>query len=369
MSSIVTDVNASSSTQPSVSTVGELITDRSIIVCCGSGGVGKTTVAAAIGVEGARRGKRTCVVTVDPARRLANALGLDNLPNQPALIKGDWPGELGALMLDPKTTFDDLVMRYAADPDQAEGILSNRLYRNLSDALSGTHEYMAMEKLYELHEDDRFELIVVDTPPTRNALDFIDAPKRLTRFLENRFFRVLMMPTRAYLKAVSVATQSFLRTISRVVGSEVVDDAVAFFKAFEGMEQGFRERANRVLELLGEPSTAFVLVASPRADAVTQAVFFAEELAESAIPVQALIVNRMHPTFGTDSRQNSDCASNSGHLPPELEVFVRNLSDFAAVAAREEENLAQLRERVNPAPVARVPFLADDVHDLQGLEL
>src|SRR5207302_9521111 len=155
-------------------------------------------------------------------------------------------------------------VRYAHDPQQAEGILDNRLYRNLSDALSGTQEYMAMEKLYELHEEGGFDLIVVDTPPTRSALDFLSAPRRLTRFLDNRIFRLLVMPTRAYLKAVSVATQTFLRAVSRVVGGEVVGDAVAFFRAFEGMEQGFRDRAGRVLELLSDQHTAFVLVAAPR---------------------------------------------------------------------------------------------------------
>src|SRR5205807_3885364 len=175
-------------------------------------------------------------------------------------IDGDWSGELWAMMLDTKSTFDSLVLKYAPNRQQAEGILRNRFYRNISGALSGTQEYMAMEKLFELHDEGRFDLIVVDTPPTRNALDFIDAPRRLTRFLDNRIFRLLVMPTRAYLKAVSFATQTFLKTVSRVVGGEVVSDAVAFFQAFEGMEQGFRDRAGRVLELLSDQHTAFVLV-------------------------------------------------------------------------------------------------------------
>src|SRR6202022_4055239 len=175
---------------------------------------------------------------------------------------------------------------YAASAEQAEGNLANRLYRNISGALSGTQEYMAMEKLYQLHDEGRFDLVVVDTPPTRNALDFLDAPRRLTRFLDNRIFRLLMMPTRAYLRAVGIATQTFLRTVSKVVGSEVVKDAVDFFTAFEGMEQGFRTRAQRVLELLSEPETAFVLVAAPRKDAVAEALFFARRLQESSISIQ-----------------------------------------------------------------------------------
>ncbi len=333
-----------------------LTTDRSIVVCCGSGGVGKTTTAAALAVEGARRGRRACVVTIDPAKRLADALGLASLSNVPSPVEGDWSGELHALMLDTKSTFDSLVGRYAATEEQARVILSNRLYRNIAGALSGTQEYMAMEKLYELAADDRFDLIVVDTPPTRNALDFLDAPRRLTRFLDNRIFKVLTMPTRAYLKAVSVATQGFLRTVSRVVGGEVVADAVAFFQAFEGMEQGFRDRAVQVLELLRAPETAFVLVTSPRRDAVGEAGFFAEKLAESAIDVDALVVNRLHPPFGS-----APVAEGLGDLS-------RNLADFRTMAEREEQHFQALARRVAPAPVGRVPVLVNDVHDLSGLQ-
>ena len=335
----------------------ELATERAIVVCCGSGGVGKTTTAAALALEGAKQGKRSCVVTIDPAKRLADALGLSELTNEPRQIDGDWSGELWALMLDTKTTFDSLVTRYAASPQQAQSILDNRLYRNISGALSGTQEYMAMEKLYELSNEGRFDLVVVDTPPTRNALDFLDAPRRLTRFLDNRIFRLLMMPTRAYLKAVSFATQTFLRTISRVVGGEVVSDAVAFFQAFEGMEEGFRQRAAAVLELLKARTTAFVLVTSPRRDAVEEAGFFATKLGEAGIDVDGLVVNRLHPSFG-----DAPVAEGLGDLS-------RNLADFRAIAEREEHHFGELAKRVAPAPVARVPFLADDVHDLRGLEV
>ena len=347
-----------------------LVAERSIIVCCGSGGVGKTTTAAALALEAAAQGRRACVVTIDPAKRLADALGLEELTNKPGRIEGSWSargGELWALMLDTKSTFDDLVTRYSDDPEQARRILDNRLYRNISGALSGTQEYMAMEKLYELHSDGHFDVVVVDTPPTRNALDFLDAPRRLTRFLDNRVFRLLMTPTRAYLRAVSVATQAFLRTVSKVVGGEVVADAVAFFQAFEGMEEGFRNRAQHVLSLLSDPITAFVLVASPRRDAVDEALFFAEKLAESKILVEGLVVNRLHPRFGTGSAAEARSRADSLAGTP-LAGLYANLADFREVAEREEGHFAALADRVAPAPVARVPFLAADVHDVEGLE-
>ena len=174
-----------------MATLRELVEQRRILVCCGSGGVGKTTTAAVLALEAARAGRRAVVVTIDPAKRLADALGLEGLTGTPSRIEGDWPGELWALMLDTKSTFDDLVVENASSPEQGERILTNRFYRNISGALSGTQEYMAMEKLYELNQRTEFDLVVVDTPPTRNALDFIDAPRRLTRFLDHRLFRMI----------------------------------------------------------------------------------------------------------------------------------------------------------------------------------
>ncbi len=359
--------------------LGRLVSERAIVVCCGAGGVGKTTAAAALAVEGASQGRRTCVVTIDPAKRLADALGLEVLSNVPRQVRPDWPGELWALMLDTRSTFDALVERYASTSEQAERILSNRVYRNIAGALSGTQEYMAMEKLYELHETGaagpgdgpvRFDLVVVDTPPTRNALDFVDAPRRLTRFLDNRIFQLLVRPTGAYLRAVSMATQTFLRTVSKVVGSEVVADAVAFFQAFEGMEEGFRNRAQRVFELLSDDSTAFVLVASPHRDAVGEGLFFAEKLAEAGIAVDGLVVNRLHPPFGGASASESagalrQRAASLAGTP--LGALFANLADFRQVAEGEEAQVAALSSRMPTTPVARVPFLPADVHDIEGL--
>jgi anion-transporting ArsA/GET3 family ATPase len=352
--------------EPTSTTLVDLVAERQILVCCGSGGVGKTTAAAVLALEAAWAGRRAVVVTIDTAKRLADALGLEGLTGTPSRIDGDWPGELWALMLDTKSTFDELVVANASSPEQGQRILENRFYRNISGALSGTQEYMAMEKLYELHQRADFDVVVVDTPPTRNALDFIDAPRRLSRFLDHRLFRMITAPGRGIAKAVNVAAQAFLRTVAKVVGAEVIDDAVAFFQAFEGMEEGFRERADAVLQLLSADETAFVLVASPRRDTITEAEFFATKLAEANITVRALVVNRMHPRFGAGlaeaTRARADTLAGT-----ELGDLYRNLGEFQLVASREEEHLGGLSEAVAPAPVVRVPFLATDVHDLEGL--
>jgi anion-transporting ArsA/GET3 family ATPase len=366
-----------------------LVEQRHVLVCCGTGGVGKTTTAAVLALEGARRGRRSVVVTIDPARRLANTLGLDELSNEPHEIDraqwdpaGDAPesASVSALMLDTKSTFDALVWKYAATEEQAERILANRFYRNISGALGGTQEYMAMEKLHELDEDGSFDLIVVDTPPTRHALEFLDAPARLTRMLDNRIFRLLMVPTRVYLRVASVAVTSFLRTVSRVVGSEVIDDIVSFFRAFEGMEEGFRSRAQGVQDLLADHSTGFVLVTTPGRDAVEESSYFANKLSEHDIGVAALVVNRIHPRFGTERPEGlraraATLAGMAESDDPEvhaaatrLHALYANLADFVEVAERELGHVAGVRERVGFAAVGYVPYLPRDVHDFEALE-
>jgi anion-transporting ArsA/GET3 family ATPase len=275
-------------------------------------------------------------------------------------------------MLDSKSTFDRLVTRNAADEEQAQRILENRFYRNISGALGGTQEYMAMEKLHELHEEGGFDLIVVDTPPTRHALDFLDAPMRLTRLLDNRIFRLLMMPTRAYLKIASAAVQAFLRTVARVVGSEVIQDVIAFFRTFEGMEEGFRARAQVVDKLLADPDTAFVLVTSPRRDALEEATFFARRLADKHQTVQALIVNRVHPTFGDESLAGLETTAAALRLDGSeaalrLATLYENLRDFHEVAALEREHIEGMRDKIGGTTVAYVPYLAHDVYDFDAL--
>lgn len=360
-----------------------LVRDRGVVICCGSGGVGKTTTAAVLALQGARLGRNACVVTIDPAKRLANALGLDRLSDTPSEIDPSrWRtahsapgGRLSALMLDTKSTFDSLVVRHAESPEQARRILENTFYRNVSGALGGTQEYMAMEKLHELHDAGGFDLIVVDTPPTRHALDFLDAPRRLTRLLDNRIFRLLMMPTRAYLRVASLAVQTFLRTVSRVVGSEVVEDVIAFFRAFEGMEEGFRVRATTVEALLADPDTAFVLVTSPRRDAVEEATYFADRLSDHHQRVEALIVNRVHPLFGDESPDGlraraRELTAHPGADPAaahRLAVLYENLADFREIAVRERRHLEGLRDRIGSGSVTFVPYLAHDVYDFDAL--
>ena len=381
-------------------TLAGLVATRHVIVCCGTGGVGKTTASAVLAIAAARAGRNAVVVTIDPAKRLADTLGLDALGNTAHEIpRSRWDsnsgalslgrpggrpgGRLSALMLDTRSTFDQLVRTYASDAEQTGRILDNRFYRNIAGALSGTQEYMAMEKLHELHEKGGYDLIVVDTPPTRHALDFLDAPARLTRLLDNRVFRFLMMPPRsAYLRAAGVAVQTFFRTVGRVVGTEVIDDVIAFFRAFEGMEQGFRERAAGVTALLADDATAFVLVTSPRRDAVDEAEFFATRLRESNLDVAALVVNRVHPTFGKADQiaaQHERARQLAEPGGPETDAAMRaaatrlaaryeNLASSAALGERERSEMAEAGRRIGAGAVVYVPSLAHDVVDFAALD-
>ena len=346
--------------------MGEIIASSSVVLCCGSGGVGKTTTAATIALEAARNGRRAVVVTIDPAKRLADALGLEGLTNAPSKIDGPWTGELSAMMLDTEGTFNALVANYAGSTEQAEKILSNRFYRNIAGALSGTQEYMATEKLYELSVTGDYDLIVVDTPPTRNALDFLEAPGRLANFLDHRLYRMLTAPTRGIVKAVNVAAQTFLRGMAKVVGGEVIADAIAFFAAFDGMEEGFKQRARVVEHLLAETSTAFVLVASPRRDTVAEASFFADKLTELGLAVQAVVVNRISPSFGEISL-SSDEVHGDDAASRRLRNFLVNHEQLSAMAISERRHLGPLAASVAPAPLIEIPLLSVEVHDLESL--
>jgi anion-transporting ArsA/GET3 family ATPase len=349
--------------EPRMITLANHLATAEVLVCCGSGGVGKTTTAAAMGLEAARQGRRAVVVTIDPARRLADALGVPGgLTNEPVRLELDAPGELWALMLDTATTFDGLVRTYADTAEQAERILANRFYRNVAGSLSGTQEYMAAERLHALHLDPRFDLVIVDTPPTRNALDFLDAPSTLTKFIDHPLFKLLMVPTRRGLKVLNVAAQPVLRTIGKVVGGDVLADAVAFFQAFSGMETGFRNRADEVMQLLSSPVTRFVLVASPRADTVEEARYFAERLRHSGLGVSAVVFNRCTPTFGAAPAKR----------PRQIDqaALFDNLVELQQTATIERQHAAHLAACPAVPPDVHttfVPMLPSDVHSMQAL--
>ncbi len=334
-----------------------------VVICCGSGGVGKTTTAAALGLEAARSGRRAVVITIDPAKRLADALGVPGgLGNDPLRLAVPGSGELWALMLDTATTFDGLVRSNAADAEQAERILANGFYRNVAGSLSGTQEYMAAERLHALHLDPRFDLVIVDTPPTRSALDFLDAPGTMSRFLDPPLFKLLMMPTRRGLKVLNIATQPLLRTIGKVVGGDVLADAVAFFQAFAGMETGFRSRAEDVMALLHSDVTRFVLVASPREDTIEEARYFAERLHQTDLEVAAIVVNRCTPEFGAPPAKRPTAVA--------LATLYDNLVELRANAATERHQAAALLSTTGvPQDVHTtwVPTLPGDVHTLDAL--
>ena len=345
-----------------MNSVAALLEEQSVIVCVGAGGVGKTTTAAALALEAAQRGRRVCVVTIDPARRLSDAMGFDTdraIGNAPQQIDVETNGELWAAMLDTSTTFDALIRTYAPSDEQAQNILTNDFYRNIANSMSGAHEYMAMEKLYELHNDERFDLVVVDTPPTSNAIDFLEAPDRITQFLDHRLYKILVTPSGGLARVVNFAAQSFLRTVARIVSASVVDDAIEFFAAFDGMEEGFRGRAVAVHDLLIAEDTSFVLVTVPRSDTVHDAAAFIETLGAADIEVDAIVVNRVHPSFGSSHLDGLD----DGPLAP----FITVLHDSQTVAAGQDAVLASLTDELPAGAVVKIPFLDTDVHDLDGL--
>ncbi|MPY47681.1 AAA family ATPase [Streptomyces sp. K1PN6] len=271
-----------------------------IVVCCGSGGVGKTTTAAALGLRAAERGRKVVVLTIDPARRLAQSMGIDSLDNVPRRVKGiddSAGGELHAMMLDMKRTFDEIVEAHA-DPERASAILSNPFYQSLSAGFAGTQEYMAMEKLGQLRARDEWDLIVVDTPPSRSALDFLDAPKRLGSFLDGKLIRVLLAPAkvggRAGMKFLNVGMSMMTGALGKLLGGQLLKDVQTFVAAMDSMFGGFRTRADATYKLLQAPGTAFLVVAAPERDALREAAYFVERLAAEDMPLAGLVLNRVH---------------------------------------------------------------------------
>jgi anion-transporting ArsA/GET3 family ATPase len=362
--------------------VDSWLANARVCVIGGSGGVGKTTTSAALAAGMAARGLRVAVVTIDPAQRLATALGLDELGNEPRRIEperfataglplGD--GELWAMTLDPKRTFDELIERLAPDAQTREQILANRVYRELSDAIAGSQEFTAVAKLHELAQDGRWDLLVLDTPPSRNALDFLDAPDRLRTFFEGRALQALLRGGGAGLRLLGRGTGIVLGLLRRVTGAELLSDLSDFFRLLGGLLGGFRERAEQVEALLRAPGTTFLLVTSPEREPIDEALFFQRRLRAAGMALCGAIVNRVH----VDELEGDDDALDdlparlereAGLSPALAKQVAAAFADEHELARRDAANLAHLRERLGAdVPLASVPLLDEDVHDLDGL--
>jgi len=367
-----------------------IIDDRRtrIIVCCGSGGVGKTTAAAAIGLRAAERGRHTCVLTVDPARRLAQSMGLTSLDNTPRRVDGvenGSGGSLHAMMLDMKRTFDEIVEAHS-DPDRAAQILANPFYQSLSSSFAGTQEYMAMEKLGQLRRAEEWDLIVVDTPPSRSALDFLDAPQRLGRFLDGRLIRMLTGPAKTGMSAMRVLNAGFsvvTGVLTKILGAQVLKDAQTFVTALDTMFGGFRERADATYRLLQAPGTAFLVVAAPEPDALREASYFVERLDAERMPLAGLVLNRVHTSpasrlsaarslAAAETLEAQERPNGPGDSPPDYSIAAAALRMHAERMhlSKREARLAGHFTSAHPAiPVVEVVAQPEDVHDLDGLRV
>ncbi len=350
-----------------------------IVVCCGAGGVGKTTTAAALALRAAEQhGRRTVVLTIDPARRLAQSLGLTELDNTPRQVKGidveASGGELHAMMLDMKRTFDDVVLQHT-DPAKATEIFANPFYQAMSSTFAGTQEYMAMEKLGQLHARGEWDLIVVDTPPSRSALDFLDAPARLSRFLDGRMLRLLLAPARtggrSMFSFVTASFGVFSKVVQKVLGAQLLTDLSGFVAALDSMFGGFRQRAEQTYRILQAGETAFLLVAAPEPDAVREAAYFAGRLREERMPLAGLVLNRVHTlTVGSLDAATSLAAAErlaeAGGHSGTVEVL-RAHAVLAQQALREQQVGARFTEAFPEVPAVSVPAQPADVHDVDGL--
>jgi anion-transporting ArsA/GET3 family ATPase len=356
-----------------------MLRGKDVCICAGSGGVGKTTISAAIAAGMASRGKKVAVLTIDPAKRLADSLGLPELGNterrvDPALFEAEGmeidDGELWAMMLDAKATFDEVIAKHAPDAETRDRILENRIYRQISNALAGSQEYMAMEKLFELHQEDRYDLLVLDTPPTRNALDFLDAPRRMTQFIEGRSLQVFMRPTGLGMRLFGRGTSMMFSALRRVTGVDLLEDISEFFQAFSGMVGGFQERAKRVNELLADKRTSFLVVCGPQGEPIEEAVYFHRKLVEAALPFGGVIVNRVHYASEFERAPDRDVVGELEDALGDPDLAARaaaSLADYRALAESDAGNIERLTTEMRARRVIKVPYLDDDVHDLGGL--
>jgi anion-transporting ArsA/GET3 family ATPase len=348
-----------------------------IVVCCGSGGVGKTTTAAALALRAAERGRRTVVLTIDPARRLAQSMGLRELDNYPREVRGvdrSAGGSLDAMMLDMKRTFDEVVTAHAS-PEKAAAVLENPFYQALSTSFTGTQEYMAMEKLGQLRATDDWELIVVDTPPSRSALDFLDAPARLGSFLDGRLIRVLTAPARAGGRAgfrfMQAGFGMFTGALTKVLGGDLLSDVQTFVGALDSMFGGFRERADQTYALLQNPETTFLVVAAPESDALREAAYFVERLAGDGMPLGGLVLNRVHASHVPTLTAEQAVAA-ADHLADKPQHALASgallLHAERMRVIEREQRLARRFSTAHPSvPVVEVPAFPTDVHDMDGL--
>jgi anion-transporting ArsA/GET3 family ATPase len=361
--------------------VDAMLDDRrtGIIVCCGSGGVGKTTTSAALALRAAERGRRVVVLTIDPARRLAQSMGIEALDNTPRPVAGVSTehtdgGSLDAMMLDMKRTFDEVVEGQAS-PEKARQILENPFYIALSSSFAGTQEYMAMEKLGQIHADAQrdgtYDLIVVDTPPSRSALDFLDAPERLASFLDGRFIKLLLAPARGPARLMTAGLSMVTHALTKVLGAQVLRDMQTFVAAFDTLFGGFRQRSQKTFELLQADGTAFLVVAAPEPDALREAAYFVERLSEDDMPLAGLVVNRASPpASGTVSAEEAMAAAQRlrKHDPDSLTAGLLRLHADRLGLTERETMLRGRFEAAHPqVPTVVVPALAGDVHDLDGL--
>jgi anion-transporting ArsA/GET3 family ATPase len=350
--------------------------EKRVCVCVGAGGVGKTTVSAALALGLAARGGKVAVVSIDPARRLAGALGLRELTGEPRRIEPstltgqgiELDGELWAMILDAKGTFDALIERLAPSERTREEIMGNRIYRELSSAVAGSQEFTAVAKLYELHQSGEWDVIVLDTPPSRDALDFLDAPERLTRFLEGRALRVLSAPGGVTRGVLSRGTGLMMSVFARVTGVNLVGELSSFFGSLSGLTDGFRERARGVERLLRDPTTGFLIVTSPEREPTREAAFLHTELAREEMAFTGLVVNRFHDK-GLDGHAPEEVARLlSAQLGETLAARVAsNLADFDVLARRDHESVERLSKELGEPHPLLVPHLDGDVQDLEGL--
>ncbi|HXR28698.1 MAG TPA: ArsA-related P-loop ATPase [Solirubrobacteraceae bacterium] len=360
----------------SARTLRSRLAGQRILICMGAGGVGKTTISAALALGLAQRGAKVAVVTIDPAKRLASALGLAQLSSDPRRITPqmfaaqgvEMEGELWAMMLDAKRTFDEIVARLAPDERAREEIFSNSVYRELSTAVAGSHELSAIAKLYELHEEHDFDVIVLDTPPSRNALDFLSAPARLLGFLEGRALQVFLAPGGLTARLFGRGTALVFSIFARVTGVDMLAELSTFFRSLSGVIDGFGARTREVAALLRAPQTSFVVVTSPEPEPAREAMFVAERLAAAGMGMGELVVNRVHSDGLGDRTPEQVRAMLAPDLGEALAGRVAsNLADFDVLVRRDQETIARLSEELGEREPTLVPQLDKDVQDLQGL--